>query len=392
MSVSVQNTSASLSGKTLAKLEDNQTFTGQKTFDVGASAPFVCVSGAAKVDNLDADKLDGQEGTYYTNASNLASGTVPVARVVAADPNADRQVFWDDSAGALAFMTLTNLAIRGTGLIASQSTPCGRLSLTSGTPVTSADVTAAGTLYYALYKGNTIPLYNGTTWEVFTIAELSIAVPAVATQTYDVFVQYNSGTPQLALVAWTNDTTRATALTTQDGILVKTGATGDRYVGTVRTVTASQLNDSVTLRHVWNYYHRVPRSLVKSDSTVSWTYSTATIRQARADATNQIDVVVGVQEALLDLTLTAHSDNSSNVSRASGIGEDSTTTFAIAAMSNYASITCQTARLAKMPAIGRHVYSWNEWSAAVATTTFYGTTPDATPANTVSGLRGWIEG
>jgi hypothetical protein len=99
-----------------------------------------------------------------------------------------------------------------------------------------------------------------------------------------------------------------------------------------------------------------------------------------------------VQEAMLDLTLTAHSTNSSGVSRASGIGEDSTTTFTASAMSNGTDIVQQTARLAKMPAIGRHFYAWNEWSAAVATTTFYGDTPDATPAGTVGALRGWIEG
>lgn len=99
--VSVQNTTASLSGKTLAKLEDTQTFTGQKTFDIGASAPFVVVSGSAKVTNLDADKLDGAEGTAYhdasqltgsyaalsgaaitgLNGSNIASGTVANARL-----------------------------------------------------------------------------------------------------------------------------------------------------------------------------------------------------------------------------------------------------------------------------------------------------------------------
>ena len=74
MSVTVANTTASLSGKTLAKLEDSQTFTGLKTFDLGASAPFAVVSGAAKVANLDADKLDGQTGTDYHDAS-LLTGT-----------------------------------------------------------------------------------------------------------------------------------------------------------------------------------------------------------------------------------------------------------------------------------------------------------------------------
>lgn len=81
MSVSVLNTTESLTGKTLLKAEDSQTITGSKTFDLGASAPFVVVSGAAKVANLDADKLDGQTGTYYTNASNIDSGTVPTARL-----------------------------------------------------------------------------------------------------------------------------------------------------------------------------------------------------------------------------------------------------------------------------------------------------------------------
>lgn len=80
MSVTVANTTASLSGKTLAKLEDSQTFTGQKTFDLGASAPFVVVSGAAVVPNLDADKLDGEEGTDFHDAAQL-TGLVPATGV-----------------------------------------------------------------------------------------------------------------------------------------------------------------------------------------------------------------------------------------------------------------------------------------------------------------------
>lgn len=38
---------------------------------------------------LDADKLDGQEGTYYRNAGNLNAGTLPRARLA----------IWKDSAG-----------------------------------------------------------------------------------------------------------------------------------------------------------------------------------------------------------------------------------------------------------------------------------------------------
>lgn len=270
---------------------------------------------------------------------------------------------------------------------------CGRLTLSTGTPVTTSDVTAATTLYFALYRGNQIALYTGSAWATFAIAELSIAVPSTTNTLYDVFVDYNAGTPQLALTAWTNDTTRATALTKQDGVLVKTGATGQRYVGSFRTTGSSgQTEDSVTKRYVWNYYNRTLRQLLKTDATANWDYTTATIRQANNAAANQVDVVIGVQEALLDLSLQAAAKNTTGVSFAGGIGEDSTSTFAVGGHASGSTISPYTANLRKLPAIGRHVYSWNEWSAAAGTTTFYGTQGDSTPANTANGLRGWIEG
>lgn len=43
------------------------------------TAPFL-VDSTTVITNLNADLLDGQTGTYYTNASNLASGTVAIAR------------------------------------------------------------------------------------------------------------------------------------------------------------------------------------------------------------------------------------------------------------------------------------------------------------------------
>lgn len=69
----VTNTDAGTAGKTIDFTESNQTVTGLKTYDRGASAPFAVVPGAAKVDNLDADKLDGQEGSYYSDPANLSS-------------------------------------------------------------------------------------------------------------------------------------------------------------------------------------------------------------------------------------------------------------------------------------------------------------------------------
>ena len=381
MSVTVLNTTASLSGKTLMKLEDSQTVTGAKTFDRGASAPFICISGSAKVDYLDADKLDGQTGADYHDAQ-LLTGVLP-ASVVAADPNADRIVFWDDSAGAFAYLIPgTALSISTTTLNVSlaRSICQGRLTLTSGTPVTSADVTAAGTLYWALYGGNQVALYDGTLWQLYAVSELSIAVPAAADQVYDVFVDYNSGTPALALTAWTNDTTRATALTKQDGVLVLTGTLGKRYVGTVRTKTASQLNDSFAFRHVWNYYNRVPRPMRVLEATNTWPYTVATFQQANAAATNQLDCVVGVAEIPISVQVIglASSDQAAGgVGIAVAIGEDATTpaTGCIrdSPVNPGANIryTCR-ADLYTFPAVGRHYYTWLELSTAVGVTTWSG--------------------
>lgn len=394
--VAVQNTSASLSGKTLATLEGAQTVTGSKTFDLGASAPFVCVAGAAKVPNLDADFLDGEEGSDFHDAAQL-TGVLP-ATVIGADPNADRLVFWDDSAGAFAYLALDGLAIRATTLLLPRAVPCGRLSLTTGTPVTIGDVTAAATLYYALYAGNQIALYNGTSWEMFTIAELSIAAPAVANQMYDVFVQFNAGVPQLALVAWTNDTTRATALTTQDGVLVKTGATGDRYVGSVRTVTASQFNDSFLLRHVWNYYNREPRAMRAIEATNSWSYTLAAWRQANASAANQVSFIIGVAEESAEFELVGLSDNDGGGSHfAVGIGLDTVaapTTGNIGMKSYSVAAGTQTpawARLRAYPAVGYHYAAWLEYSiTTTGITTWYG--DNNTPTLTQAGISGSVRG
>lgn len=69
MAITVLNTDAGLTGKTIGDLESTQTVTGQKTFDRDPSAPFVVTSGSAVVANLDADKVDGIEGTALLQKS-----------------------------------------------------------------------------------------------------------------------------------------------------------------------------------------------------------------------------------------------------------------------------------------------------------------------------------
>lgn len=250
-----------------------------------------------------------------------------------------------------------------------------RLTLTSGTPVTVTDVTGATTIYCTPYKGNKIALYDGSVWNVRTSAQFSLALGTLtASLPYDVFCYDNSGTPTLEFTAWTNATTRATALTYQDGILVKTGATTRRYLGTFYTTSTTQTEDSEAKRYLWNYYHRAEKNLYKSDTTATWNYTTATWRQARADATNQIEFVCGVAEDMVSARVQCGFSNPSGaVGGSVGIGVDATNANSAKVFGAWQSTGGQLTLAEYAGAfVGRHYLAWLEYSAASGTTTWYG--------------------
>lgn len=186
----------------------------------------------------------------------------------------------------------------------------GRLTLTTGTPYPTAAVTGAGTVYLTpLPLGNIITLYDGSSaWDEYTLTELSLSLAGLtASKPHDIFV-YDSGGGTLALegVAWTDATNRATALTTQDGIYVKTGATARRYVGTIYVDSSNQCNDEFDVatntnangrKHIWNYYNRI-LTKIKKVTTTNHTYNSSTYRKWNNDNLLGIEYVIGVAEQL----------------------------------------------------------------------------------------------
>lgn len=252
----------------------------------------------------------------------------------------------------------------------------GRLTLTSGTPVTTGDVTAATTLYFTPYKGSLIGTYSGSAWSVNSFTEKSITLASLtAGLPYDCFIV--DGTLALELTAWTNTTTRATALTTQDGILVKTGATTRRYLGTICIVATGESEDSVARRMVWNYYNRVERPMFVTDATDNWTYATATWRAANGTLTNhQVEFVVGVAEDAVDAQLGVRAGFSSGVAGSIGIGLSSTSAPATGSVFiDYSSGATESVNLTAsyhgIPAVGYGFLSWLEYTRS-STITFYG--------------------
>jgi hypothetical protein len=276
----------------------------------------------------------------------------------------------------------------------------GRLTLTSGTAVTRADVSAAATIYYTPAIGNRIALYDGSaSWNVRTFTEVSLSISScTASKPYDVWLYDNAGTVTAEMLVWTNTTTRATGLTRQDGIYVKTGDATRRYVGTFFcNSSGGQTDDSDAKRFVWNYYNRALRRLQRVETTGSWTYTTATIRQANGATANKVEAMIGVAEVAVDLNLHVIVSNSTggNYNAQVGIAEDLTNTFQTRL--NVAQGTAAQAYILDVthkfiPAEGYHFYAWNEFSAVVGTTTWYGTAAGLGAGLNASGLLGVVGG
>ena len=145
----------------------------------------------------------------------------------------------------------TEFSTRGIG------TAQGRLTLTSATPVTTSDVTAATTLYYALYTGDLISIYNGTTWRPYAFTELSVALDSNSGHTgyhqsgknFDAFVINDSGTLRLCTgPAWSSDTARGTGAGTTE-LEQYLGAWVNKVSLTCRFGSASGNTVSVTARY-----------------------------------------------------------------------------------------------------------------------------------------------
>lgn len=181
------------------------------------------------------------------------------------------------------------------GPLGANFVPTGRLTLTTATPVTTADVTGAATLYYTPYNGNVISLYDGERWIPVVYVEKSLTmVGATASKPYDIWGYLSAGTLALEKLVWTDATTRATALAYQNGRLVKSGDATRLYLGTVYcNSSGGQTDDSLTKRNVYNYYNRVARRLYKEEST-GHAYNSATQRYWNNDTTQFVEFVQGV--------------------------------------------------------------------------------------------------
>jgi hypothetical protein len=115
-----------------------------------------------------------------------------------------------------------------------------------------------------------------------------------------VFAFLNGGNLGIELgPAWTNSNTRSTIVGRQThGVLVKGGQAGDwsrRYVGSIRTVSATQTTSNTTARYLYNYYNQIDKTIIFGSGDISHTYGSSTARRVN-DADNGTRFLMGISQ------------------------------------------------------------------------------------------------
>lgn len=367
----------------LARVSTATVGTGTITLG-GAVAPFLTFAQAGVADGevVSYSIIDGVANSEIGTGTYTLAGTT-LTRTVTKSTNSNTAISLSGSAQVL-------ITPRAEDLVANaHQVQDFRLTLTTGVPVTVADVTAAGTLYASpMGSGRRIALYSNSTWNLCSSAEFSLALTLTSGKPYDVFC-YDSGggTPALEVLVWTNDTTRATALSTQDGVYIKSGDATRRYMGTLYASGTNTTEDSYTKRYLWNYYHRRPRPMRRLESTNTWTYTIATYRQANASSSNQLDMIRGLDEDAVFASVVAGARNDTGgMNPIVSIGLDSATSGATGVLNGVKGFSINNtntydqvhAQLSTFPGVGRHYLTWIEQSSAVGVTTWMGNIGAAT--------------
>jgi len=155
----------------------------------------------------------------------------------------------------------------------------------------------------------------------------------------DVFGFDNSGALKLEYAKWTNTTTRATSLTRQNGVWVKTGATTRRYLGSVYAVNdgtsdfspapSAAAGGTASLLGIWNMDNRVDAAGAVKDSNASWTYTANGWRAADNSSNYRVWAVAGlVEDSFSAIYATSIGNDTTNPGSPSvGLGVDATNTL-----------------------------------------------------------------
>lgn len=321
--LTVDGVVAALNSVVLVKNQAAPAQNGIYTVTTAGSGAAAWVLTRATYFNQNTNMLNGSytfitSGTVNANSSWVLSGTVATVGTTAANFNQFSASSGGNTAGV-------------------PTTPQGRLTLTSGTPVMATSVSGAITVYYTSYAGFNVPIYNGSTVQNYALCaantagacELNVSLGSnwVTNSNYDWFIALNGSSATLCSgPAWTSDTARGTgAGTTQlqqlsgfntnavsitcntsNSTSLSVPANQATYVGTMRTGLTGQTNyiygasatgGTAGVFGLWNAYNRIAIKTTVNDSNPSgWSYSSTTPRPADGSLTNRVSFISGLSE------------------------------------------------------------------------------------------------
>lgn len=308
-----------------------------------------------------ANVLIWQEDNIDTGLS-AGTGALPISRGGTGATTAAAAIA---NLGAASASSVTALASSITTLQSSiqniVSIPQGYLTPISGTPVITTGVTAGTAVYYTPFRGNLLPLYDGTQFNPTVFAELTLTLVSnhLASAIYDVFGFNNSGSPQIATgpayaTSSAGSGARGTGAGTTElarvkGLLVNANSMTARNGSTTYTIdvnkgtclgsifidaAAGQITCHKTYGQsrkwsIFNVYNRVTNILRAGDSNPSWNNNNSGVfAMSNNNAANKITIFTGLAEELvfLDFTQNISGSSTSATQAFNGIGVNSTST------------------------------------------------------------------
>lgn len=280
-----------------------------------------------------AGAVDQQTYNYIAQSSDLSQWEFGNGTWTAASSTLARTTIYANSLGGTSAINFTNppqILITLTAVTAraqSHGVQGGRLTLTSATPVLTANTTAQGTVYYTPYLHNNVTCFDGVGLSNIDFVESSVTLDTtnwLSGSLHDFFIFLNGAAPTLGYgPAWTSTTARsaATALARVQGqwtnnttITLRTNSTTTFsiatnqavYVGTgyatangqtgMNFTPAGAAGGNLTTLGLFNAYNRVPLFARSSDATASWTYNVATWRPTNNSTSNAVRFVDGLGE------------------------------------------------------------------------------------------------
>lgn len=296
--------------------------------------------------------------------------------------------------------------------------PQGYLTLTSGTPILTADTTNT-VLYYTPFKGAWTAVHNGSSLVPFNFSEmqLTLTTSQAASNIYDVFIANNNGTPVIGTgPSWSAGTSGSitagscargtgaggTSLTRLNGVWVNnvqisliwnTGSgnttitvpanqgvyLGSIYVdGSAGQVTCHRTIGQSRKWGIYNAYNRVPVVLQVADPTANWSTGVS-FRNSNGSSANAFTVLDGLSEELVDASFSQRIQPQSGtqlgqiaIARNSSAGTIACSASLIDGNTVQSAVTVTTSQ-AFLPAIGINNYCSMEDGGGGSGTTFLGT-------------------